>query len=167
MLVILCFCLVLFFSQISAAFSEDLHYIASLILKIVSKFVIKPNKIKSFWIINFFCVWTLKSFMLPYWQNPQIHKGYPRHSILPHVMASLSMRFKFRVLQFLPTAHEKTNAKQMCPWSSLAMQHFMCVYLHAETAVDVGNMHTCRFVIILTTGKLEDPKFELQSRIQM
>ena len=50
-------------------------------------------------------------------------------------MASSAMEFQLGVFGFLPTAHAKTNANKMCPWSSCAVLHFTCVYFHAQTAV--------------------------------
>ena len=40
-------------------------------------------------------------------------------------------------------------------------------YLHAQTAVDAGDLRTWRTVVILITGKLEDPQFEPHARIKM
>ena len=41
---------------------------------------------------------------------------------------------------FLATTNVKPNTKQMSPRSLQIMQHFMCVFLHDQNAVDVGQV---------------------------
>ena len=48
----------------------------------------------------------------------------------------------------LPPTHAKTNAKQMRPWSWSGVS--TGVYLHAQTAVDAGDIHTWWFELVLT-----------------
>ena len=47
-----------------------------------------------------------------------------RPPIPPRVMVSSAMGLKLGVFRFLPTTHTKTNAKQMCPLTLCAVQHF-------------------------------------------
>ena len=54
----------------------------------------------------------------------------------PHVMVSSAMGLELEVFGFLSTTQAKTNAKQMCPWSSHTVWCFMHVYLYVQTAVD-------------------------------
>ena len=71
---------------------------------------------------------------------PQIYKGDPRPSTLPHVMGLASaMRLKLGIFGFLPTPHPQ---KEMRPWSLHTMQPFMHVCLQAQTTVDAGNIRT-------------------------
>ena len=67
------------------------------------------------------------------------------------------MRLKLGVFGFLPITHAKTQAKQMHPRSSHAVQHFTRVYLHARTTVDAGDTGTWRTTFILITGKTQRP----------
>ena len=46
----------------------------------------------------------------------------------------------------------------MRPWSLRAMQCFTCVYLHAQTTVDAGDIRTWRTTVILMTGKTQRPQ---------
>ena len=46
------------------------------------------------------------------------------------------------VFRFLPTIYANTNAKQMRPRSLCAVWCFLHVFLHVQTAVDVGGIHT-------------------------
>ena len=92
--------------------------------------------------------------------NPQIYKGDLRPCIPPRVMALSAMGLKLRAFGFLPTTHAKTNAKQMHPQSWCTVQCFMCVYLHAQTIVDAGDICmicTWLTVVILITGKTRRP----------
>ena len=97
---------------------------------------------------------------------PQIYKGDPRPRILPHVMASSATGLKLGSC-FLPTSHAKTNAKQMHPRSSRTVRHFAHVYLHAQTAVDAGDIRTWRTKIILIAGKNQHPNFSPHAGLKM
>ena len=92
-----------------------------------------------------------------YLWNSKIYKGDPRPRIPSRVMASSAMGLKLGSSGFLPTTHTKTNAIQMHPRSSHAVQRFMCVYIHAQTAVDAGDIRTWRITVILITGITQRP----------
>ena len=92
--------------------------------------------------------------------NTDIYKGDPRPGIPPHVMASLAMGLKVGVFRFY-------TQKQTRPRSSRAVRHFMHVYLHAQIAVDAGDIHTWRTTVILIQEKPKDPQFEHHAGIKM
>ena len=77
------------------------------------------------------------------------------------------MGLKLGVFGFVPITHAKTYVKQMRPLSSRAVRLFTRVYLHAQTAVDAGDIRTWWTTVILITGKLEDPQFEPHAGIKM
>ena len=55
----------------------------------------------------------------------------------------------------------------MRPQSLRAMRHFMRVYIHAQTAVDAGDICTWRTMVIWLREKPEDPQFEPHAGIKM
>ena len=75
----------------------------------------------------------------------------------PHVMASSAKGLKLGIFGFLPTTHAKTNTKQMRPRSSHTVRCFTHVYLHAQTAVDEGDIRTRWTTVILIAGKTWRP----------
>ena len=97
----------------------------------------------------------------------QIYTGDPRPRIPPHVMASSAMGLKLGVFGFLPITHTKGNAKPMHPRSFSAMRRLQVFYLHSQTAVGAGDIHTWWTAVSLITEKSEDPQFEPSARIKM
>ena len=76
-------------------------------------------------------------------------------------MVSSTLGLKLGVSRFLPTTQAQstkaqTNAKQMRPRSSCAVQRF--IYLHTQTAVDAGDIRNRWTTVILTTGKTRQPR---------
>ena len=68
-------------------------------------------------------------------------------------MVSSAMGLKLGVFRFLLTTHASTNTKQMRRQSLQRRVAFSRVYLHAQTAVDAGDICTWRTTVILITGK--------------
>ena len=79
----------------------------------------------------------------------------------------ISHGLKLRVFGILPTTHTNTSAKQMCPQSSRSVQIFMCVYLHAQTAIDAGDIRTHEHWLFWLREKSKDPQFEPHAGIKM
>ena len=98
---------------------------------------------------------------------PKDIHGRSQTSYTACVMASSAMGFKLGVFKFLPTTHTKTNTIQMRPWSLRSVRRFTWVYLHAQTAVDAGDIRTWRTTVILIMGKTQDPQFEPHAGIKM
>ena len=68
----------------------------------------------------------------------QIYKGDPRPRIPPRVMVSSAMGLKLGVFGSFRQPHTQIiNAKQIA-----FKRPFTCVYLHAQTAVDAGDIPT-------------------------
>ena len=84
----------------------------------------------------------------------QIYTGDSRPPIPPCVMALSAMGLKLGGLRVLPTTHAKMNTKQMHPQSSRTVRHFTFVYLHTQTAVDVGGIRTWRTTVNSKTPNL-------------
>ena len=59
--------------------------------------------------------------------------------------------------------HTKTNAKQMRSRSQCTVRRFTCVYLHAQIAVDAGDIHTWQLQLFWLRVKPEDPNLSLMS----
>ena len=78
--------------------------------------------------------------------------------IPPRVMTSSAVGLKLEIVGFLPTTHAKTHTKQMRPWSLRTVQPFTHVYLHTQTAVDAGDIHTWQTTVIFITGKSRRPR---------
>ena len=81
----------------------------------------------------------------------------PRPLIPPRVVTSSAMGLELGVFGFLPTTYVKTNATQMRPRSLRAVRRFTRVYLHAQTAVDAGDIRTWQTMVILISGKTWRP----------
>ena len=71
----------------------------------------------------------------------------------------VSHGFKLGVFRFssLPTTHAKTDTKQMRSRSLYTVRCFTCVHLHAQIAVDAGDICTWQTTVILITGKPRIP----------
>ena len=72
-------------------------------------------------------------------------------------MASSAMGLKLGVFGFLPMTHAKSNAIKKGPQSSSAMRHLTCVYLHAQSTVNAGDICTWQTTVFLITEK-KNPK---------
>ena len=99
--------------------------------------------------------------------QPQIYKGDSRPCILPLVMASSAMGLKLGVFRFLPT----TLAKKQTQNKSRHNLRTPCrvsthVYLHAQTAVDVGDTPDQPRLFWLQE-KTEYPQFKPHAGIKM
>ena len=106
-----------------------------------------------------------------YWNQNQVKKGkstdldrrYLNFYTTPCNGVVSHMELQLGVFGSLPTMHEemwKKFAHDFCAhaFASLgAMQLFTCVYLHAQTAVDEGDVRTWRIMVILIVGKTQIP----------
>ena len=84
----------------------------------------------------------------------KIYTGDSRPRIPPRDNGVVSHGLNLEVFGFSPTTHAQTNTKQVSPRSSRAVRHLTHVCLHAQTAVDAGDIRTRRTTVILITGKM-------------
>ena len=116
-----------------------------------------------------FCVWALKllndlllqlaaAARSKYWRRIATTDMHQRSQTSYFALCNgvVSYGAQFGVSMFLLTTHAKTNANQMCSQSSHTIRFFMCVFLHAQTAVYACNICTWRITVIFYYSK--DPK---------
>ena len=84
-----------------------------------------------------------------YQSKSQIYKGDPRPCVPIHVMALSVLGSNWGSLGFYrPHTQKQTGPRPLC-----TMRHLTHFYLHAQTAVDAGDICTRRTRVILITGQ--------------